>query len=92
MIFYYSNQFVLEHLCCIEPKIEMKDWEEVYKTSNTIDAEMVKAMLEDQGIEAVVLNQIDSSFIFGKAAVYCKSTDAAIAMEFIKNNNQPTHE
>jgi hypothetical protein len=70
----------------------MKDWVEVYKTNNAIDAEMVKAMLEDQGIEAVVLNKIDSSFIFGKASVYCKPDDETLAKSFIHSNNLETHE
>ncbi len=69
-----------------------EDWVEIYKTSNVIDAEMVKAMLADQGIEAVVLNQIDSSFIFGKAIVYCKAEDESFAKTFIQQNNTTTHE
>ena len=70
----------------------MEGWVRIYKSTNAIDAEMVKAMLIDQGIEAVVINKIDSSYLFGEASVYCKNEDEAIALEFIHVNPTESHE
>ncbi len=70
----------------------MEGWERVYKTGNAIDAEIVKDMLMDQGIDAVVINQIDSSYFFGEAKVYCRTSDKAQALEFINQNPIQEHE
>ncbi|MBU0488870.1 MAG: DUF2007 domain-containing protein [Bacteroidetes bacterium] len=37
-----------------------KDWRRVFSTLMLHDAEMVKAILEDNGIPAVVINKMDS--------------------------------
>ena len=38
----------------------MSTWEIIYKTNNTNDSEIVKAVLEDNGIKVVSVNKIDS--------------------------------
>ena len=38
----------------------MSNWEIIYKTNNTNDSEIVKAVLEDNGIKVVSVNKIDS--------------------------------
>jgi len=70
----------------------MEGWVRVYKTGNAIDAEIVKDMLLDQGIDAVVFNQIDSSIFFGEAKVLCRAEDEAQALEFINQNPIQEHE
>lgn len=64
----------------------MEGWVHVYKTGSAIGAEIVKDMLLDNGIDAVVINQIDRSVLFGEAKVYCKAEDEAQALEFINQN------
>jgi hypothetical protein len=71
---------------------KMVGWVRIYKSTNAIDAEMVKAMLIDQGIEAVVINKIDSSYLFGEASVYCKNEEEAMALAFINVNPTDIHE
>lgn len=73
-------------------KSEMEDWAKVYKSTNVIDAEMVKAMLLDQGIEAVVVNKIDRSLIFGEAYVYCPAADESLAKTYINQNPEESND
>ena len=48
-----------------------KDWTIVYSTNTPFQAEMVKQMLESNGIEAVVIDKQDSSYpSIGEAEVY----------------------
>ncbi len=70
----------------------MDGWVKIYKTGNAIDAEIVKDMLLDQGIEAVVINKIDRSYFFGEASVYCKNENEQLAKELINNNPIQDHE
>lgn len=48
-----------------------KNWVPVFRSNSPIQAEIVKQMLESNGIEAVMLNQNDSSYpTIGTAEVY----------------------
>ena len=38
----------------------MSNWEIIYKTNNPNDSEIVKAVLEDNGINVVFVNKMDS--------------------------------
>ncbi|MFZ1290950.1 MAG: DUF2007 domain-containing protein [Melioribacteraceae bacterium] len=42
--------------------INYDDWEIVFTTSDTIEAEMIKSNLEGAGIESIILSQQDKSF------------------------------
>ncbi|MCF8255436.1 MAG: DUF2007 domain-containing protein [Bacteroidia bacterium] len=71
----------------------MKDWVDVFKSSNAIDAEMVKAMLVEQGIDAVVINKMDSSrLFFGTVSVFVKAEDAEQAKHLIATPSAENHE
>ncbi len=63
----------------------MKNWINVYKTGRLIDAELIKTILIDHQIDAVVINKIDSSYLFGEAIVYCQPQNEEAAKEIIKN-------
>ena len=70
----------------------MKDWVNVFKTGNIIDAELIKSVLLDHGIEAIIVNKIDSSYlIFGEATVYCPPEEAEEAKVIVKQT-QSQHE
>lgn len=47
-----------------------KDWAKIREFSNEIHAEMVKQMLEANGIPAVLMNKKDSSYLFGKLELF----------------------
>lgn len=55
------------------------DWKKIKTYTNAIQAEIVKQMLEENGIPAVALNKQDSSYLFGKIELYVSenSVDAA---------------
>ena len=63
----------------------MNDWIAVFETSQLYQAEMVKDILADNGVEAVVLNQQDSSYKFGDIRVMVREEAKKQAVEIIKS-------
>ena len=59
----------------------MNDWVVIFETGQLYRAELVKSLLNDNNVEAVILNQKDSSFKIGpiedkgKAAAIIKSVN-----------------
>ena len=45
------------------------DWIEVYSTNEIFKAEVIKNMLLSNDIEAIIMNQQDSSYHFGTAKI-----------------------
>ncbi|HZJ73941.1 MAG TPA: DUF2007 domain-containing protein [Perlabentimonas sp.] len=61
-----------------------KDWTLVYSDS-PLQAELIKQMLNNLGIEVVVLNKQDSSYqTFGDAEVFVKKENKDKALKHIK--------
>jgi len=51
-----------------------KDWVLVYTAGQMFQAEIFKNVLGDHGIEAVIINKMDSSYqAFGEIEVYVKN-------------------
>lgn len=65
-----------------------KDWTLVFSTGNLQIAELMKAMLEGNGVKAVVLNKQDSAYTFGDIEVYVKQQDQLKANHLIKSHNE----
>ncbi|MBN2807210.1 MAG: DUF2007 domain-containing protein [Prolixibacteraceae bacterium] len=62
-----------------------KDWKQVFLTGELYRAEIAKELLENNGIQAVVLNQKDSSYTaFGNIEVYVNEQDEIRANEILK--------
>ena len=59
------------------------DWVKVYSTTDTFKAEIIKQMLLSNDIEAVVMNQKDSSYNFGFAEIYTKDIHVSKAKKII---------
>ena len=59
------------------------DWVVVYSTSDIFRAEIIKNMLLSNNIEAILMNQKDSSYHFGIAEVYTKKYDIEKAKKII---------
>jgi hypothetical protein len=70
----------------------MTNWVKVYKSGNAIEAEMVKDMLIENEIEAVVINKIDSSLNFGEASVQVMAEKEQAALNIIQTNLLNNHE
>lgn len=64
----------------------MQNWIRVFEDQNQIRAEIVKAVLEENGIPAVVLNKKESVYhVFGTYEVLVIQGDALPAMQLIQN-------
>ncbi|EKB50141.1 putative signal transducing protein [Cecembia lonarensis] len=64
----------------------MKNWQKVYENSSPVRAEIVKGVLEDNGIQAVILNKKESVYqIFGNYEVMVPVNDALRAVNIVKN-------
>jgi hypothetical protein len=64
----------------------MQNWIRVFEDQNQIRAEIVKAVLEENGIPAVVLNKKETVYqVFGTYEVLVIQGDALPAMQLIQN-------
>ncbi len=62
-----------------------KGWKEVYITAHDYKAEMAKEILENEGINTVVMNQHDSAIqSIGNYYIYVAEADEATAIELLK--------
>lgn len=48
-----------------------KDWVKVYESSNEIQIELAREVLEDNQIKAVIINKQDRAYGFGEFELYC---------------------
>lgn len=49
----------------------MQGWFKLYSTKNYVEANIIKGMLEENNIQAVILNRQDSSYlVFGEIEIY----------------------
>lgn len=62
-----------------------KDWQIVFSTKKAYEAEMVHGLLETAGLEPVVMNAQDSSYLFGDVEVYVSPEQAEQAEAIIKS-------
>ena len=63
-----------------------KDWVRVFRTTRFLQAEVIKGMLKENDIEAVLLNKRDSAFQVGDIELYVGPDDAEEAQELIQNS------
>lgn len=62
------------------------NWISIYSTDKPWQAEIAKQILSENGIEAVVINKKDSSYmVFGELEVYVSHEDEAKSIELLKN-------
>ncbi len=62
----------------------MDNWMVAYETEQMFQAELVKELLEESNIEAVILNQKDSAITLGVINVMVNADDLEKATEVIK--------
>ena len=62
-----------------------KDWVQVYSTDKMFQAEILKQVLSDHEIEAVIINKMDSSYkSFGEIEIYVKNVNVIKAKMLAK--------
>jgi Putative prokaryotic signal transducing protein len=63
-----------------------EQWEKVFSTNAVYQAEILKALLEEENIVSIVVNKQDSSYLsFGEVEVYVKSEDLLKAKQLSTN-------
>ena len=61
-----------------------KGWTNVFSTNNEFLASIAKDLLENSGIETVVINHKDSSYVFwGEAELYVRDENETKATEIL---------
>jgi hypothetical protein len=66
-----------------------KDWVKIFATNQTFRAEIVKGMLQENDINAVLVNRLDSSYLGtlpGMAEVYVHQLQEAEAIRLLQEN------
>jgi hypothetical protein len=65
-----------------------KEWKVVYRSTQAHKVNIVKAVLEDNGIRAVDLSKKDSAYtMLGEIELYVQPKDEVLARFLIKNND-----
>ncbi|EMR04177.1 putative signal transducing protein [Cesiribacter andamanensis] len=64
----------------------MKGWAPVYKTDLLYRAEIVKAVLQDNDIAAVVVDKRDSNYQIGHYEVHVAADDVLKAIKLIQDD------
>jgi hypothetical protein len=60
----------------------------IFSSANPIEVEIIKQMLEENNITAVMLNKQDSSYnMFGSIDLYVKEKNQTIALQLIKEQH-----
>lgn len=60
-------------------------WKKVMVTEISSKAEISRMVLENNGVQAVLLNKKDSSYLLGVFEVYVPVDQAAFAMQILNN-------
>jgi hypothetical protein len=58
-------------------------WQVIYSSNFQHKVEIVKAVLEDAGIESVVVNKKDSAYLFGEMELYVHRDNLLRARQII---------
>lgn len=64
-----------------------KDWEKIYVTKQIHLAEIAKGLLDENGINAVIVNKKDSTYGFGEIELYVHRKDVLTAVNLIKKQD-----
>ena len=62
-----------------------KNWVKIFSSEKVIEVEIIKQMLFENNITAVIINKQDSSYnMFGSIDLYVKENNKSIALKLIK--------
>lgn len=63
--------------------MESENWVKVFSSNQEYLVEITKGVLEEEDIDAVIINKKDSSYLFGEAELYVKKENALVALNLI---------
>lgn len=61
-----------------------KAWKKIYAGTNSIHMEIIRQVLAEHGIDAVIMNKQDSSYRFGQIELYVHGNFEAEALRVIE--------
>ena len=65
-----------------------KSWTKIFSSTNPIEVEILKQMLEENGVISIDINQQDSSYnMFGNINLYVQEEYVENATKLIEQNN-----
>jgi len=65
-----------------------KNWTKIFSSTNPIEVEILKQMLEENGVISIDINQQDSSYnMFGNINLYVQEEYVENATKLIEQNN-----
>ena len=64
----------------------MSQWQTVFKTSQSYQAEIVKGVLSESGIQSVIVNKQDSVYHFGYYEVNVEQDQVLRALQIVEND------
>ncbi len=62
----------------------MEGWTCIFSSAHLHEVEIMRGILDDNNINAIVVNKQDSVYLFGEIDLYVKFEDAFIANQIIK--------
>ncbi|MCF8364744.1 MAG: DUF2007 domain-containing protein [Bacteroidales bacterium] len=65
------------------------DWVLIYSAGNIQEAELIKGMLLEQGIESNIMNKQDSAYLLGDVELYVMTKDEITAKKLVDEHYQP---
>lgn len=69
------------------------NWTKIFTSSNIVEASLIVSMLQENGIEAIEMNKLDSSYLsFGLIEVYCRPEKTIAALHLINDSKNINHE
>jgi len=66
-----------------------KEWVKLTTVNNLAEAEMIKGMLAENGVECNILNKEDSAFLIGYVHLFVAKDQETLAKSLINGENQP---
>ena len=64
----------------------MEDWISIFSTNKSFEAELMRGKLENAGIETVLMNKQDSSYLFGEIDIYVHKEESQQALNIINSH------
>lgn len=62
-----------------------KNWVKVFSSSKAYLVELTHGILEEEGIESVIINKIDSAYLFGESELFVNEEDSIKALQIISD-------
>lgn len=62
-----------------------KNWVKVFSSTKAYLVELTHGILEEEGIESVIINKIDSAYLFGESELFVNEEDSIKALQIISD-------